>query len=198
MHYIIRAFFIVKTLIIYKPIFKRLGYKAIIKSPLKIDGGKNIIIGENVYIAYKTWLAAKSWTGAEECTLQIANGCVIGNFNHIYATKKIILEENVLTADKVYISDNQHGYSNIEVPIMFQPIVQKNEVRIGKGTWIGENACIIGVTIGKNCVIGANSVVINNVPDYCVVVGSPARIVKRYNFQSNNWQKTDNLGNFIN
>lgn len=183
---------------INKHYFKKLGKKSFIKNPLKIDGSENISIGEGVYIAYKTWLAAMPLTGEKECVLEIKSGCVIGNFNHIYATKKIIIGNNVLTADKVYISDNIHAYENINVPILKQTIIQKNEVYIGDGSWLGENVCVIGATIGKNCVIGANSVVTKNIPDYSIVVGIPAKIIKRYNFENNKWEKTDSEGNFIN
>ena len=113
----------------------------------------------------------------------------IGHFNHIYATRSIILHKNVLTADKVYISDNMHGYENVELPILRQPIVQKHIVEIGEGSWIGENVCVIGAKIGKHCIIGANSVVSKDIPDYCVAVGSPAKVVKRYNAQLRKWEK---------
>lgn len=61
-------------------------------------------------------------------------------------------------------------------------------VRIGDDTWIGTNVVIVGsVNIGKHCVIGANSVVTHDVPDYCVAAGSPCVIKKRYNPKLNAW-----------
>jgi acetyltransferase-like isoleucine patch superfamily enzyme len=136
-------------------------------------------------------------TGAKKCELIIGDGTNIGNFNHIYATRSIIIGENVLTADKVYISDNLHGYEDINIPIIHQPIKQIGNVVIGNGTWIGENVCVIGVKIGKNCVIGANSVVTKDIPDYCVVVGSPSYIIKRFCQETNIWKKTNKNGEFI-
>lgn len=61
-----------------------------------------------------------------------------------------------------------------------QVIVQKGQkVSIGEGFYIGINAVIVGnVKIGKHCVVGANSVGTKDVPDYCVAVGSPARVIK--------------------
>lgn len=169
--------------------FKKLGMFSFINRPLKIDGAKNIIIGDKVIIQYKTWLASMPLTDTENPILEIGNGSIIGNFNHIYATKKIIIGEKVLTADKVYISDNLHSYDNPLIPIMNQPIKQNNEVFIGGGCWIGENVCILGASIGKNCVIGANSVVTKDIPDYSIAVGNPARIIKRYNLKSKLWEK---------
>lgn len=61
---------------------------------------------------------------------------------------------------------------------------------IRRDTWIGTNVSIIGnVNIGKHCVIGANSVVTHNIPDYSVAVGCPARVIKRYDFNQNKWVK---------
>ncbi len=171
--------------------FKTFGKKTNVIFPLRIDGCKNIILGNNVTIAYKTWLAALPLTNEKSCTLEIRSGTIIGHFNHIYSTNEIIIEENVLTADKVYISDNSHHYEDINLPVLHQGIKQLNKVTIGSGTWIGENVCIIGCKIGKNCVIGANSVVTKDIPDYCIVVGTPAKIIKRFCFKYNTWKKTD-------
>lgn len=176
--------------------FKNFGKGSSVLFPLNLNGIENISIGNNVSIAYKTWLAAVPHTGAEKCELIIGNGTNIGNFNHIYATKSIVIGENVLIADKVYITDNLHQYENINIPIIHQPIKQIGTVIIGDGTWIGENVCVIGVKIGKNCVVGANSVVTKDIPDYCVVVGSPAYVIKRFCIESNLWKKTNKSGDF--
>lgn len=174
--------------LIYKYSFSSFGSRSYIISPLKIDGIKNIKIGKNVYVSYKTWLAALPLTGHESCELVIGDGTNIGNFNHIFATRSIVIGRNVLTADKVYISDNSHEYEDIYTPIKSQPIKQISDVKIGDGTWLGENVCVIGAKIGMNCVIGANSVVTKDIPDYCVAVGSPAKVIKKYNLKNNSWQ----------
>lgn len=171
--------------------FGSIGKKVFIFSPLKIDGKKNIHIEDNVHVYYKTWLYALPVTGCKECKLIIGKGSTIGNFNHIVASHSIVIGKNVLTADKVYISDNIHSYEDIEVPIKEQKILQKKEVQIGDGSWLGENVCIIGATIGKHCVIGANSVVTKDIPDYCVAVGVPAKVIKRYNPDIRKWENVD-------
>ena len=178
--------------------FKTFGRKSQIISPLSLDGKENISIGNNVFVGYKTWLAALPLTGEKSCLLELQDGVTIGHFNHIYATKKIVLEKDVLTADKVYISDNLHGYSDIHVPIKNQSIIQHGEVVIGEGSWLGENVCVLGARIGKHCVIGANSVVTKDIPDYSVAVGAPAKVIKRYDFATQTWRRTDTNGEFIN
>lgn len=81
----------------------------------------------------------------------------------------------------MYITDCDHEYRNIDVSVINQGIVQRGQkVSIGGGSYIGINAVIVGnVKIGNHCVIGANSVVTKDVPDYCVAVGSPARVIKK-------------------
>lgn len=93
-----------------------------------------------------------------------------------------------MIAERVYISDNLHGYENIDIPIIKQAIIQKRPIRIGEGSWLGENVCVIGASVGKHCVIGANSVVTHDIPDYCVAVGAPARVIKRYSFEKGEWE----------
>ena len=163
----------------------------------KLDGQARIFIGTKVYINDRGWLACVPLTGDTSAKLIIGDETYIGRFCHIYTTSKIEIGKKVLMADKVYISDNLHSYENIELPVIDQPIKQTNPVIIHDGAWLGENVCVIGASVGKNSVIGANSIVTKDIPDYCVAIGSPAAIIKRYNFDSKQWQKTDKEGNFI-
>lgn len=181
-----------KAVLMYKLSFRHYGSKSLILRPLQIDGKENISIGDHVVVGEQSWLAAMPLTNNEHPQLKIGNKCVLGHFNHIYATSEIVIEDSVLTADKVYISDNLHSYADLSKPIIEQPIKQLEKIRIGEGSWIGENVCIIGASIGKHCTIGANSVVTHDIPDYSVAVGSPARVIKRYNFETKQWEKVEN------
>lgn len=166
--------------------FNHVGKRVCVFNPLKINGHKNIYLGNNVAVHDGTWLAAVPLTG-NVVKLVLEDNVTIGHFNHIYATRSIIIEKSVLTADKVYISDNLHSYEDTSLPIMNQPIKQCKDVVIGEGSWIGENVCIIGASIGKHCVIGANAVVTRDVPDFSVAIGAPAKVIKRYNSVSRQW-----------
>ena len=141
--------------------------------------GKDLSIGNNVTIGDDCWLVAEPHTGEKTAVLIIGEGCNLGRFNEIYSTKEIILENNILTGERVYISDNLHDYSNPNIPIINQAIIQKKTVKIGEGSWIGVGAAIIGASIGKHCVIGANAVVTHDIPDFSVAVGIPAKVIKR-------------------
>jgi acetyltransferase-like isoleucine patch superfamily enzyme len=177
--------------------FGRFGNNSRIIKPTAIDGPKRIFIGDKVLISNQGWLAANPLTGNNDCKLIIGDGTYIGRFSHIYATSKIEIGKKVLIADKVYISDNLHGYKNINIPVIDQPIQQANEVTIGDGAWLGENVCVVGASVGKNCVIGANAVVTKDIPDHCIAVGIPAKIIKRYNPEANDWRPTNESGEFI-
>lgn len=152
--------------------------------------GKQVFIGNEVGIADGAWIKASYTLNNLDLKLIIKDGCKIGRFNEIYATKSIILEKKVLTAERVYISDNSHGFMNPDIPIMDQPLVQKNTVRIGEGSWIGAGVAILGSNIGRHCVIGSNSVVTHDIPDYSVAVGIPAKVIKRYDFETKSWINT--------
>lgn len=170
------------------------GKKTYIPLSTRMDGSTNIFVGEAVFIGRQSWLAAMPLTGSTNCRLIIGDGTYIGNQAHFYATSRIEIGHRVLFADKVYVSDNLHSYEDIEMPIIDQPIKQLNEVTIGDGAWIGEHACIIGASIGKHSVVGANSVVTKDIPDYCVAVGAPAVIIKRYSHKLGAWIKTNEDG----
>ncbi len=156
---------------------------------------QRIHLGSHLWIGDKVWLAVSS--NRSDSKLVIKDKVRIGRFSEIYALQSIILEDGVVAAENVYISDNTHAYNDINRFIRDQEVEYTGEVVIGSGTWIGRNVCIISCTIGKNCIIGAYSFVKHDIPDYCVVVGNPARIVKRYNPDTQNWEKTDRDGNFI-
>lgn len=92
----------------------------------------------------------------------------------------ITIEDKVLIGSSVHIYVDTHAYDNINIPIYDQGFYASKEVLLREGCWIGANAIILpGVTIGKNAVIGAGSIVTKSVPDFCVSVGSPAKVVKQ-------------------
>lgn len=183
---------LIRVVIFYvcnRPFYKYLGFKSWVIKPLRVDGARYISIGPGVTVQKYSWLFAHQFDDHEP-ELIIESGCAIGDFNHITAVRKVRIGKNVLTANRVYISDNVHNYEDVRTPVMHQGVSFKGEVVIGDGTWLGENVCVIGAKIGRNCVIGANAVVTHDIPDYSVAVGIPARVIKKYNQSSRQWEKT--------
>lgn len=161
------------------------------RTPLEWYGLKRMSFGSRLQIGAGSWLAVLDPT--EECRdpgLDVGSGTVLGNYNHIIAAGRVIIGENVLTADHVYISDNTHEYRDVDVPVMHQKVRFLRETAIGDGSWIGENVCIFGAKVGRHCVIGANSVVNRDIPDFSVAAGAPARVIRRYDPEKDCWVRT--------
>jgi acetyltransferase-like isoleucine patch superfamily enzyme len=112
--------------------------------------------------------------------LQIGDRCVIGRGSHVVAHHSLVIGDDVFTGPYVYITDQNHGYADPDVPIGRQMPVNA-AVRIGSGSWLGAGAVVLpGACIGRNVVIAAGSVVRGTVPDRCVVAGVPAKVVRVY------------------
>lgn len=124
-------------------------------------------------------------------SIEIGKGTEIGERGRISVAHALKIGEKVLFSPNVYITDCDHAYEDISIPVMDQGIVRKNnKVTICDNVYIGINSVIVGnVTIGKGSVIGANSVVTKSIPDYCVAVGAPARVIKKYNREIGKWEK---------
>ncbi|AUS95090.1 hypothetical protein CDQ84_03710 [Clostridium thermosuccinogenes] len=161
----------------------------------RIDRGYDIFcpegisIGNNVLIQRDCWLMLPFNNFYGSPRIVIGDGCDIGRRCNISAANRIELEKNVLVAPNVHISDHNHAYDLIGIPIKNQGIDSfNNEVVIGEGSWIGINSVIVGnVHIGKGSVIGANSVVIDDLPEYCVAAGNPAKVIKLFDRVSGKW-----------
>lgn len=149
---------------------------------------KSIDIGNNVYIGRNSWLSILD--GAK---FKIGDNTHINIDFVVAVSSSVEIGKNVLIADRVFISDTEHGYLNLEVPILQQPMLPGLSVKIEDDCWIGINACILkNVTIGKHSVVGAGSVVTRSIPPYSVACGNPAKIIKKYDFQKKEWIRFDN------
>lgn len=171
---------------IYSHTFKFLAKSVLFSTPFRIDGNDGISINDRTFFQKGVWLYCHGINNTK-ANLSIGKDCVFGYNNHITCVRKLTIGDSVLTANNVYISDNLHEYEDITKPIIRQPIKFKRDVEIGEGSWIGENVCIIGANIGKNVVIGANSVVTRDIPDYCVAVGSPAIVIREFDPKLQLW-----------
>ena len=106
----------------------------------------------------------------------------------VSALQEITIEDDVLFASNVFICDGLHGYENANEPYKFQKMCRIAPITIKRGSWIGQNVVILpGVTIGELSIIGANSVVTKSVPDRCIAVGAPARVIKQWDEGRRKW-----------
>ncbi|MBI5849281.1 MAG: SPASM domain-containing protein [Nitrospirae bacterium] len=165
------------------------GSDYVIDPSCDIRGKERMQFGKGVVIQKDCWLNIAFQQAGTGPMIIIGEGSNIGRRCILSAANKIEIGKNVLLAPNVFIADTHHAYQQIGIPIMNQGITtNKDQVTIGDETWIGINSVIMGkVKIGKHCVVGANSVVNKDIPDYCVAVGNPARIVKTYDFAAAKW-----------
>lgn len=172
-----------------------LGENSFLETPLQIDRGKYISVGNNSSIGYSAWLGAFDKYNEQSFSpkLIIGNNVRIGNFACITCIQELIIGDGCLFSDYVYISDHYHGFDpQLKVEPARQPLFSKGKVQIGSNTFIGYRASILsGVTIGRNCVVGAHSVVTESFPDFSMIAGVPAKLIKTYSFEIEAWMKSN-------
>ena len=163
--------------------FAEFGSRTTIQFPCRIDKPGSIHIGSGVFIGRGGWLATQAGEpgAAESAVLRIGNGVSMSGSCVLSAAREVIVEDYVLFARNVYVSDHGHAFGRLGIPVMHQGLTKVQPVRIGRGAWLGQNVVVCpGVTIGEGAVIGANSVVNCDVPSYTLAVGAPARVLRSF------------------
>lgn len=163
--------------------FLSAGHENILRYPIKIIGGQYINLGNNVSIGKHSTLSA--WSNYRgnlfNPLLYIDSNVNIGEFSHISTCNSIRIGKGVLIGRFVSIIDNSHG-DNIDysLPPEYRPLFSKGEIIIEENVWIGDKVTILsGVHIGKNTVVGANSVVTKSFPPNSLVAGTPAKLITK-------------------
>jgi len=173
-----------------------------IELPRKIINPKYIFLGDNIWIGPGSFIYAiteyptismrhpERQQTIQKFTPKIIIGSrVTATANlQIAAMSKIIIEDDVMFASNINITDGLHGYENANEPYKYQKISNIAPILIKKGCWIGQNVVILpGVTIGEFTIIGANSVVTKSIPDRCIAVGVPAKVIKKWDETIHRW-----------
>lgn len=165
---------------------------SLIRRPFYLRGGRRVSFGRGFRTGYRCRIETFGERDDVSIKLSIGENCHIGDNVHIAAAQRVTIGDNCLLASHIFISDCSHGDTAESAPAQHpeqRPLVSK-PTEIGDNVWIGENVCVLmGARIGTGCIVGANSVVNREFPDYCVIAGSPARIIKRYDFTESKWMK---------
>lgn len=188
----------VKTLYIYiiaqiryKMRFGKLGWRAHIIKPLLLLNPRNIYCSDCVRIYKNSRIETiEKWNDQHfQPSIYIGEKTSFEQNLHMTCANSIIIgKENVFSAN-VLVTDINHEYRNIHTNVMLQDISVQS-VKIGDYCFIGMGAKIMpGSVIGNNCIIGANTMVMGEIPDYSVAVGMPARVIKKYSFETEKWEK---------
>ncbi|MBQ1273005.1 MAG: acetyltransferase [Clostridia bacterium] len=159
----------------------------LIRRPVYLRGKKGMVFGPGFTTGYRCRF---DLFGPHGC-LKIGTDCKLGDNVHIVASKQVTIGDHLLSASNVFISDTNHGDGTDDptTPPDARPL-SADPVTIGNNVWIGEGVAVLpGASIGDGCMIGAHAVVKGKIPAYSVAVGSPARVVKTYNFEEKRWER---------
>lgn len=179
--------------IFYKPFFGRFGLPSYIGKPVYIGNPRNIFIGTRVRI----FPGARLEVVGNDASITVCDDVSIGQNFHATSGGDLFIGGRTTFTENIMITNIDHEYQTLGEHILSQRHIVK-ETKIGENCFIGFGAVIqAGTILGKQCIVGANSVVRGHFPDYCVIVGAPARVVKRYNPDTEQWQKTKPDGSFI-
>lgn len=165
--------------------FGHFGFGSVVCFPATtLMNERHIELGCGTLIGPHVALSAGVFPGQphlRDTVLRIGDRCVIGRGSSIIAHTSVTIGNDVWTGPNVYITDQNHGYTDVDRPIWQQPPPPDRPVVIGDGCWLGYGAVVLpGAHIGRNAVIGAHAVVVGTIPDCSVAVGAPARVVKRH------------------
>lgn len=169
-------------------VLKKAGKDIIVGLGTRFNAPQYVVVGDNVKIGRDCVIECWSYyhggsTFLYEPLLQIGNNSAIGDRSHISCIRRLVIGNSVLMGREIFITDNNHGStsrSELDSPPYDRPLTSAGEVIIKDNVWIGDKVSIMpNVTIGKGAVIAANAVVTKDVPDYAVVGGVPAKIIKQ-------------------
>jgi len=140
----------------------------------KGEDNEGLTIGKNVFIGQNTILSCK------EGSIRLDDWCALSSNCSLLSETEIHIGRYSYLAGQCYlVAGGNHGYARTDVPIMFQPSLDKGGIEIGEDVWLGASVTVLdGVSIGRGSVIGAGSLVKDSLPDYSIAVGVPAVKIK--------------------
>lgn len=175
-------------------LYTRLFYASarMIRTPFYIRGKRYINLGHRLTTGVGCRLDA--FARESKIVLHIGDDVQMNDYVHIGAIESITIKDRVLIASKVFITDHNHGAYGLN-DIHTSPLIPPSKrllscapVIIEEDVWIGEFAMILpGVKIGKGSIVGAMSVVTKDIPEYSIAVGNPAKVIKKFDFESGKW-----------
>lgn len=192
MHRVERLYYKLKGIVLYRLLFKEFGPGSYIRRPILISNPSFIAIGKRVSIRDGVRLEIVRTDSSREPELIIEDNTNIEQNVHIVCHNRIWIGRNVSITPNCAIVDVSHPFADVRDPTKIGDRIQEDDsfVEIGNGAFIGFGSVILpNVRIGTHSIIGANSVVVHDVPDYSVAAGAPATIRRQYDFRKKAWVK---------
>lgn len=186
------------TKYIYGPRLLRCGAESIVQKPL-FWTPEYIELGDRVLIWRDCRIEGIDEYGSTHYapSIQLGNDVSLQQGCHFTAAESLIIGSGTTVLCGVVITDVDHEYEALGVNVREQRLSVR-PTQIGRNCLIGAGARIqAGTRLGDQCIVGANAVVRGDFPDYSVIAGVPARILKRYDADSGSWRKTNSEGQFL-
>jgi acetyltransferase-like isoleucine patch superfamily enzyme len=132
-------------------------------------------LGEHTLFEPNVWI-----TAPEQARVRIGSDSFLNQGVMVAAHQLVEIGDHCMFANGCFVTDANHRFDDLSKPVTWQGFTSKGATRIGDNVWCGANVVITsGVTVGERCVIGANSVVLEDLPPYSIAAGSPARVLKQ-------------------
>ncbi|MBN9391119.1 MAG: acyltransferase [Chloroflexi bacterium] len=137
-----------------------------------------IEVDEKTFLMHHAELHVYNFRNLPGAGIKIGKQCIIGEFSVIRGQGGVRIGDSVLFGPLVQVLAVQHRYGDTSRPVMEQGITARG-IQVGDGAWLGAGCIVLdGVSIGKGAIIGAGAVVTGDIPDHCIAVGSPARVIR--------------------
>lgn len=168
--------------------FGAYGQNTWIVPPGRVSLPASVFLGDDITILERSFLSVVAAVPGVTPKLTIGDRTSIGAQSHIACVGEVEIGRDVLTAARIFIGDTYHQYEDPERPVLDQPMAPPEKVTIGHGSFLGiGSAVLMGVTIGEHAYVGAGAVVTDDVEPHTLVVGNPARAVRRWDQRSEEW-----------
>jgi len=159
----------------------------------KVLGWRRIFVGKNSCISSGTTILANRTDSGPEC-FRIENNAFVGRNCFFSCGRMILIKDYALVSHGTMLIGASHNYDNILVPRISSQIVDLGSIIVGVNVFLGAGSVVIGnVTIGYGSVVAAGSVVRHSIPPLCVYAGSPAKLVRYFDPESDSWIKSTHL-----
>jgi acetyltransferase-like isoleucine patch superfamily enzyme len=185
-----RVFYYFKGVLYYRRVFGSFGINSILFKPLLLSNPRFRHIGKNVDIGQGVRMEALITSGKRIPEFRIGDNVNIEQNVHLVCHSRLIIGSDVSITGHCAIVDVTHPYANVDdhIKIGSRILDEDSFVEIGNGSFLGFGTVVMpNVRIGKNCIIGAHSVVTKDVSDYSVIAGNPAKILRRYDHIAREW-----------